>query len=115
MTPRTGPHEEFVLSTVAIRYGIRAVLLQKDEHGDLRPVSYFAKFLNNARRRYPVYDQELLAMVCAVKDYRHYIEGYKHLTILTHHATLRHLPTRESMGRLHTIFMQLLVLISHIA
>ena len=38
------------------QFGIGAVLLQKDEHDDLRPVSYFAKSLNKAQRNYPVYD-----------------------------------------------------------
>ena len=51
------------------QFGIGAVLLQKDEHNDLRPVSYFAKSLNKAQRNYPIYDQELLAIVCAITIY----------------------------------------------
>ena len=107
-TAKTGPTQEFVLSTDASQFGIGAVLLQKDENNDLRPVSYFAKSLNKAQRNYPVYDQELLAIVCAMKEYRHYLEGCQHITILTDHATLRHLPTQDSMGRRHTMFMQTL-------
>ena len=65
---KTGPTQEFVLSTDASQFGIGAVLLQKDENNDLRPVSYFSKSLNKAQRNYPVYDQELLAIVCAMKE-----------------------------------------------
>ena len=59
VTPRTGPDATFVISTDASNKGIGAVLLQEQPDGSLRPCSYYAKTLNRAQCKYPVYDQEL--------------------------------------------------------
>ena len=56
VTPRTGPNESLVISTGASNKGIGAVLLQEQPDGSLRPCSYYAKTLNKAQRKYPVYD-----------------------------------------------------------
>ena len=104
-TPRTGPTEEFILSTDASTFGIGAVLLQKQNDGSIRPESYYAKSLNGAQRRYPIYVLESLAMASAVQEYRHYLEGCKKVTVLTDHATLRYLPTQGNLGRRHTTFV----------
>ena len=104
-TPRTGPTEEFILSTDASTFGIGAVLLQKQNDGSIRPESYYAKSLNGAQRRYPIYDLESLAMASAVQEYRHYLERCKKVTVLPDHATLRYLPTQSNLGRRHTTFV----------
>ncbi len=66
VTLRTEPNESFVISTDASNKGIAAVLLQEQNDGTLRPCSYYAKTLNKAQRKYPVYDQELLAIATAL-------------------------------------------------
>ena len=67
-----GPHSEFVVSTDASKYALGAVLLQQDTHGKLRPCAYYAKTLKPEQTRYPAYDLEMLAVVCAVQEWRHY-------------------------------------------
>ena len=39
--------------------------MQQDESGDLKPVYYFSKKLNEAQRNYTVRDKETLALVLA--------------------------------------------------
>ncbi len=73
VTPRTGPNESFVISADVSNKGIGAVLLQEHPDGSLRPCSYYAETLNKAKRKNPVYDQELLAIVAALNEYRIYI------------------------------------------
>ena len=73
VTPRTGPNESFVISTDASYKGIGAVLLQEQPDGSLRPCSYYAKTLNKAQQKYPVYDQEFLAIASALNEYHIYI------------------------------------------
>ena len=74
---------------------------QEHLDGTLRPCSYFAKTLNNAQLKYPVYDQELLAVAAALNEYRIYIEGYTRFIVLTDHRPLTHLPTQPSIGHMH--------------
>ena len=101
VAPRTGPNESFVLSTDASNKGLGAVLLQEQSDGTLKPCAYWAKTLNKAQRRYPIYDQELLAIAAALHEYRVYIEGCKHVTVITDHKPLVHIPTQSKVMRRH--------------
>ena len=40
---------------------------------DSTPIAYFSENLNDAKRKYYVYDQEYYAIVQALKKWRHYI------------------------------------------
>ena len=55
----------------------------------LRPCAFFSKKLSPAERNYDVEDQELLAVVKALKMRRHWLEGAKHpFLIWTDHRNL---------------------------
>jgi hypothetical protein len=108
VTPRTGPNESFVISTDASAKGIGAVLLQEQPDGSLRPCCYYAKTLNKAQRKYPVYDQELLAIAASLNEYRIYIEGCASFVVLTDHRPLIHLPTQPNIGRRHVPWVSVL-------
>jgi hypothetical protein len=75
VTPRTGPNESAVISTDASNKANGTVLSQEQSDGSLRPCSYYAKTFSKAQRKYPVYDQELLAITVALNEYCIYIEG----------------------------------------
>ena len=69
MAPRTGSKESFFVATDASKYAIGAVLLQYTEDGKyLKPCAYYAKMLAPNQQQYPAYDQELLAIACALKE-----------------------------------------------
>jgi hypothetical protein len=106
MNPRPGRDAEFITSTNAIKLVLGAVLLKKDLTNNLRPCAYFAKVLQPARTNYRTYDQELLGVVCASNNgVVTYVEGIAKIAIITDHATLHHLPTQESLGRRHAIWL----------
>jgi hypothetical protein len=108
LTPRTGPNETFGVSTNASNKGIGAVLLQEQPDGFLRPCSYYAKTLNKAQRKYPVYDQELLAIAAALNEYRIYIEGCANFVVITDHRPLIPIPTQPNIGRRHVPWVSVL-------
>jgi RNase H-like domain found in reverse transcriptase/Reverse transcriptase (RNA-dependent DNA polymerase)/Integrase zinc binding domain len=108
MLPTTGTDAEFVVSTDASGFALGAVLLQRDKSGDLKPCAYMAKTLNTAQRQYPVYDQELLGIVCALTEWRHYLEGCASFQVITDHATLAHLPTQTQLGRRYAGWAQII-------
>jgi hypothetical protein len=95
---------EFMISTNASKFALSAVLLQKGLIRNLRPFACSAKVLSPAHTNYPTYDQDLLGNVCALTEWRCYIEGNAKITNITDHATLRHLTTQKSLGRRHAIW-----------
>jgi hypothetical protein len=64
--------------------------------------------LNKAKRKYPVYDQELLATAAALNEYRIYIEGYSSFVVITDHRPLVHIPTQPNIGRRHVPWVSVL-------
>ena len=77
----------FTMFIDASNVAIGAVLMQKDESGDLKPVCYFSKKLNEAQRNYAVRDKEALALVLAVRAFRVYLTGP--VDVYTDHEPLK--------------------------
>ena len=65
----------FVVVTDASDYGIGASLEQSDHDGRRRPVAFFSHKLSDAERKYPVHERELLAIVLALRKWRHLLFG----------------------------------------
>lgn len=65
----------FILVTDASDYAVGASLEQMDENEQRRPVAFFSHSLNPAERNYETYERELLAIVLALRTWRHYLEG----------------------------------------
>jgi RNase H-like domain found in reverse transcriptase len=61
---------------------------------------YLSKTLTKEQRNYDTGDRELLAIVQALKEWRHYIQGSGHTTIvLSHHDNLRHFKVPQTIGQ----------------
>ena len=74
-------------------FGIGAVLLQGG-----RVIVYEARTLNSAERNYSTGEQELLAVVHALRTWRCYLEGEKGVVIMTDHAPNTFLPTQQHLS-----------------
>jgi hypothetical protein len=48
--------------------------------------------MTGAEQRYPVHEQELLAILTAMKTWRHYLGG-RHFTVVTDHQSLQYVET----------------------
>ena len=59
-----------------------AVLTQLDSNGDQHPVAFMSKTFTDAERKYEIYDRELLGIIHALKEWRHYIQGSGHTTVV---------------------------------
>jgi len=81
----------YIVHTDASGYATGAVLMQQHEEG-LRPIAFLSKRMTDAEQRYPVHEQELLAILNALKAWRHYLGG-KHFTVLTDHQSLQYVET----------------------
>ena len=86
----------YVVSTDASGFAIGAALCQ-DQGKGLQPIAYLSKKMLDAETRYPVHEQELLAVVCALKEWRHYLHG-RPFTVLTDHHSLQYLQTQPHLS-----------------
>ena len=64
------------------KYASGAVLTQLDSNGDRHLCAFISKTFSPPERNYEIYDRELLAIIWALEEWRHYIQGLPHTTII---------------------------------
>ena len=83
----------FEVHTDASIEGLGAALLQEG-----RPVAFYSRKLNSAERNYTTTEQECLAVLCALREWRCYLEGVP-FTLYTDHQPLTFTNTKLGMSR----------------
>ena len=86
--------KDFELQTDASAVGLGAVL-EQDGH----VVAYASRSLTHAERQYSVIERECLAVLYAVKQFRHYLLG-RAFVLHTDHQPLQWLSSQKMEGRL---------------
>lgn len=88
----------FVVDTDGSKAGLGAVLLQPAASNPkhLAPVAYASRKLSPAERNYDAHELELLALVFALKQWRHHLQGLQHFVCRTDNEALRWLFNRPS-------------------
>jgi hypothetical protein len=77
-----------------------AVLSQEGEDGKWHPVAFLSKSLNEVERNYDIHDKEMLAIIRALEEWRHYLEGAKQtFQIWTDHKNLEYFMTAKKLNR----------------
>ena len=80
----------FAIATDASKHASGGVLLKKDMNGEWHPCSYLSQSFGPAEQNYDIYDQELLAIIQALKTWRHYLQGSKtEVQVFTNHKNLQ--------------------------
>ncbi|MCP4473080.1 MAG: hypothetical protein GY821_00600, partial [Gammaproteobacteria bacterium] len=77
----------YYIETDGSSRGLGAVLCQKDQHGQLRPISFASSGLSKTQQSYGAAEVEALACVYAVRHFHTYIFGCV-VTILTDNSSL---------------------------
>eukprot|EP01018_Ginkgo_biloba_P033864 Gb_14356 [translate_table: standard] len=83
-------------------FGIGAILSQEG-----RPVAYFNEKLNEARRKYSVYDKEFYALVQALKYWRHYLLP-KEFVVFTDHQAWKFISSQAKLNTRHAKWVETL-------
>ena len=73
-------------------------ILEQDFGNGLQPVAFASRKLNGAKMRYSAYGRELLGIVWALAQWKHYCRGPHSVVIQTDHAPLCHLPNQASVN-----------------
>lgn len=90
--------ETFYVTTDASHYAVGAVLSQGTYPND-RPIQYFSKTLGPAQINYSVTHKELLSIIMAIEEFRHYLYG-REFVVITDHKPLTALFKQNVNGRL---------------
>ncbi|GBE87281.1 hypothetical protein SCP_1005280 [Sparassis crispa] len=90
----------FIVESDASKFATGAVLRQADINGDLHPCAYISQTLNPAERNYEIYDRELLGIIRALTEWRHYLEGSPHpVEVRSDHKNLTYFRTAQKLNR----------------
>ena len=81
---------EFLLETDASKLGLGTVLAQKQDNGLVHPIAFAIRTLHPHETNYGSTEMEVLAVVWAVKHFRHYLYGHR-WQVLTDHEALKSL------------------------
>lgn len=81
-------NQPFVIHADASQVGAGAVLLQGDDQGVVRPVSYFSKKFNQYQQNYSVIEKEALSLVWALQHFNVYVGAGGPTVVYTDHNPL---------------------------
>ncbi|GLB43833.1 putative retrotransposable element tf2 155 kda protein type 1-like [Lyophyllum shimeji] len=78
-----------------------AVLSQQSpEDEKWHPVAFYSKSLNAVERNYEIHNKEMLAIIRALEEWRHFLEGARHkVEIYTDHKNLQYFLTAKKLNR----------------
>ena len=88
---------QFVVTTAASDVPVGAILDQDFGHG-LQTVAFASRKLNNAESRYSAYERELLGIIWALGQWRHYFQSTHPIIVRTDYSPLRYLPNQNSVN-----------------
>jgi hypothetical protein len=92
--------KEFFLQCDASDFATGAILSQQGKDSKLHPVAYLSKSLSPTERNYDIFDKELLAVIRALKEWRHLLEGSEiPVKILTDHKNLEYFQTKKDLNQ----------------
>jgi hypothetical protein len=93
-------NKAFEIECDALGIGIGAILMQ-----DRRPIAFFSEKLSGASLKYPTYDKELYALVCALETWQHYLWP-REFVIHTDHESLKHLKGQGKLNQRHARWLK---------
>ena len=82
-------------------FATRAILSQENpDDGKWHPVAFLSKSLSPVERNYEIPNKEMLAIVQALEEWRHFLEGTEHqFEIWTDHKNLEYFMTAKKLNR----------------
>src|ERR1700723_588407 len=82
-------------------FAIGAMLSQQSLEDDKwHPIAYYSKSLNVVERNYEIHDKEMLAVIQALEEWHHFLEGARHkFEIWTNHKNLEYFMSPKKLNR----------------
>jgi len=93
--------EPFRVEADSLDFATGAVLSQQST-ADRKwyPVAFYSKSLSSMEWNYEIHDKEMLAIICVLEEWRHFLEGATHpVEIWTDHKNLEYFMTAKKLNR----------------
>jgi len=92
--------KEFRVEADTFNFATGGVLSIKYEDNKWRPVAYISKSLNETERNYKIHDKEMLAVICCLEAWRHFLEGTRSkFEVWTDHKNLEYFMSNQKLNR----------------
>jgi len=93
--------ELFQIEADSSDFATGAVLSQQSvTDGKWHLVAFYSKSLSSVKRNYEIHDKEMLAIIPALEEWRHFLEGATHpVEIWTDHKNLEYFMTAKKLNR----------------
>jgi RNase H-like domain found in reverse transcriptase len=89
----------FQIESDASKVATGAVLTQLDSNGDRHSIAFMSQTFSETKRKYKIYDRELLGIIQALKEWRHYIQESGHTTVVySDHKNLTYFRTAQKLN-----------------
>jgi transposase InsO family protein len=98
--------QPFTVTTDASKFAVGAVLSQ-GKHPQVQTVAFESKKMTPAEQNYPVHDKEMLAVIYALRKWRHYLLG-KPVTVVTDHKSLEFFSSQPHLNERQARWLGLL-------
>jgi len=84
--------EPFWIEADSSDFATRAVLSQQlATNGKWHPIAFYSKSLFSVEWNYEIHNKEMLAIICMLEEWRHFLEGVTYLMeIWTDHKNLKY-------------------------
>jgi len=93
--------ESFRIEADSSDFASRAVLSQQlPREEKWHPVAFYSKSLSPVERNYEIHDKEILTIIYALEEWRHFLEGARHpIEIWIDHKNLEYFMTAKKLNR----------------
>jgi len=93
--------EPFRIEADSSNFASRAILSQQlPREEKWHPVAFYNKSLSPVEQNYEIHDKEMLAIIHVLEEWRHFLEGARHLVeIWTDHKNLEYFMTAKKLNR----------------
>ena len=87
------------VKTDVFNFVITDILSQQNKNDNWRSMTFWSRKMISAEQNYKIYDQELLTIVVAFKQWRHYLKNsFYSIKILSDHNNLKKLMTKKKLN-----------------
>jgi len=92
--------EPFRVEADSLDFATEAVLSQQSTmDGKWHPVAFYSKSLSSVEQNYEIHNKKMLAIICALEEWRHFLEGATHpVEIWTDHKNLEYFMTAKKLN-----------------